>query len=77
MKKILIALAAVAALASCSKVEAEYEQTGEITLTPVTKNITKTMKVCDKVFMKTIGIWILILGGVLLLISGLYFSVNL
>lgn len=43
MKKIIFALAAVAALASCSKVEAEYEQTGEITLTPVTKNITKTM----------------------------------
>lgn len=43
MKKIFFALAAVAALASCSKVEAEYEQTGEIALAPVPKNITKSM----------------------------------
>lgn len=43
MKKIILALAAVAALAACSKTEAEYEQTAEIALTPVTKNITKTM----------------------------------
>jgi hypothetical protein len=43
MKKIFFALAAVAALAACSKSEVEYEQTGEITFTPVTKNITKSM----------------------------------
>jgi opacity protein-like surface antigen len=43
MKKIFFALAAVIALASCSKSEVEYEQTGEITFTPVTKNITKSM----------------------------------
>ncbi len=43
MKKIFFALAAVAALASCSKVEAEYEQTGEIALAPIPKNITKSM----------------------------------
>lgn len=43
MKKIFLALAAVAALAACSKSEVEYEQTGEITFTPVTKNITKSM----------------------------------
>lgn len=43
MKKIFFALATVAALASCSKSEVEYEQTSEITFTPVTKNITKSM----------------------------------
>ena len=43
MKKIFFALATIAALASCSKSEVEYEQTSEITFTPVTKNITKSM----------------------------------
>lgn len=43
MKKILFALAAVAALASCAKSEVEYTRTGEITFAPVTKNITKSM----------------------------------
>lgn len=43
MKKILIALAAVAALAACSKSEVQYEPAGEITFTPVAKNITKAM----------------------------------
>lgn len=43
MKKIIIALAAVAAFASCAKSEVEYTQTGEITFAPVTKNITKSM----------------------------------
>ena len=43
MKKIFLALAAVAALAACTKSEAEYEPTGEISFVPVTKNITKTM----------------------------------
>lgn len=43
MKKIFFALAAVAALASCSKVEAEYEQTGEIAFVAVPQNITKAM----------------------------------
>ncbi len=43
MKKIFFALAVVAALASCSKVEAEYEQTGEIAFVAVPQNITKAM----------------------------------
>lgn len=43
MKKIFLALAAVAALASCSKTDAEYEQTEEISFAPVAKNITKSM----------------------------------
>ena len=43
MKKIFLALAAVAALAACSKTEAEYEQTGEIGFLPVTRNMTKSM----------------------------------
>ena len=43
MKKIFFAIAAVAALASCSKSEIEYEAAREITFTPVAKNITKAM----------------------------------
>lgn len=43
MKKSLIALAALATLAACTKSEVEYAQTSEITFTPVTKNITKSM----------------------------------
>ena len=43
MKKIFLALAAVAALAACTKSEAEYEPTGEISFVPVTENMTKAM----------------------------------
>lgn len=43
MKKIFLALAAVAALASCSKSEVSYEYDREITFSAVTKNITKSM----------------------------------
>ena len=44
MKKIFLALAAVAALASCSKSDIEYEEGNvEIAFSPVTENITKTM----------------------------------
>lgn len=43
MKKILIALAAVAVLAACSKSEVEYTQTGEISMSPFTQNRTKAM----------------------------------
>ena len=43
MKKIFLALAAVAALAACSKVEAEYTSSDEIAFAPVASNRTKTM----------------------------------
>ena len=43
MKKIFFSLVALAALASCSKSEVEYEQTGEIMLAPVTSNTTKSV----------------------------------
>ena len=43
MKKIFFAIAAVAALASCSKSEVAYEQEREISLAPVPQNMTKTM----------------------------------
>ena len=43
MKKIIFAIAAVAALASCSKNEIAYEQGREISLAVVTENMTKTM----------------------------------
>ena len=44
MKKIFIALAAVAALAACSKVENTYDDVQkEISFAPVAKNITKSM----------------------------------
>ena len=43
MKKIFFAIAAVAALASCSKSEVAFEQGREISLAPVPQNMTKTM----------------------------------
>ena len=43
MKKIFFSLVALAALAACSKSEIQYEQTGEITLAPVTSNTTKSV----------------------------------
>lgn len=43
MKKILIALATVAALAACSKSEVAYEQQGEIGIAPFAQNRTKAM----------------------------------
>lgn len=43
MKKIILALAAVAALAACSKSEVAYEPAGEIGIAPVPQNMTKTM----------------------------------
>ena len=43
MKKIFFSLVAIAALAACSKSEIQYEQTGEITLAPVTSNTTKSV----------------------------------
>lgn len=44
MKKIFLALAAVAALAACTKTEAQYEPTGEISFAPVVSNRTKAMQ---------------------------------
>ena len=43
MKKIFLALAAVAALAACSKSEVEYDGNEEIGFVPVTENMTKAM----------------------------------
>ena len=43
MKKIILALAAVAALAACSKSDVAYEVNEEIGFLPVTENMTKAM----------------------------------
>ena len=43
MKKVFIALAAVAALAACTKSEVEYTPAGEIGFSPITENVTKSM----------------------------------
>ena len=43
MKKIFFSIVAIAAIAACSKSEIQYEQTGEITLAPVTSNATKSV----------------------------------
>lgn len=43
MKKVFLAIAAVAALAACSKSDVEYASTGEISFVPVAKNMTKSM----------------------------------
>ena len=50
MKKVLLTIAAVAALASCTKSEVEYTPAKEITFTPVSKNITKAMMDNGEVF---------------------------
>ncbi len=43
MKKIIISMMAVAALAACTKSEVAYEQTGEIAFSPVASNVTKSV----------------------------------
>jgi hypothetical protein len=43
MKRVLLITAAILALSSCSKTTLFYEQTGEIYLTPVSENVTKSM----------------------------------
>ena len=43
MKKIIISMMAVAALAACSKSEVQYEAAGEISFAPVASNVTKSV----------------------------------
>ena len=43
MKKIIISMMAVAALAACTKSEIQYEPSGEISFAPVAKNVTKSV----------------------------------
>ena len=43
MKKIIISMMAVAALATCTKSEVQYEPAGEIAFAPVAKNVTKSV----------------------------------
>lgn len=43
MKKIIISMMAVAALAACSKSEVQYEPAGEIAFAPVASNVTKSV----------------------------------
>lgn len=50
MKKLFIALATLAAFTACSKMDVQFEQTGEITFTPISKNITKSMMDDGEVF---------------------------
>ena len=69
MKKIFFSLVAIAALAACSKSEVEFEQTGEITLAPVTSNTTKSVAgftdagVFDGVFPTAIDIYVFANAG--------------
>lgn len=43
MKKIILSMMAVAALAACSKSEIQYEAAGEIAFSPVASNVTKSV----------------------------------
>lgn len=43
MKKILISICALAALAACTKSEVQYEPSGEISFAPVAKTLTKSV----------------------------------
>lgn len=57
MKKIFLALAAVAALASCSKVEATYEPDVEIGFAPVVSNRTKAMQTEPTFPAESFNVW--------------------
>ena len=60
MKKIIISMMAVAALAACTKSEPVYEPAGEIGFTPVARNITKAaLGVVDNKYpeAQNIGVW--------------------
>ena len=60
MKKIIISMMAVAALAACSKSEVQYEPAGEIGFAPVARNITKAaLGVADNVYptAQNVGVW--------------------
>lgn len=48
MKKIIISMMAVAALAACTKSEVQYEPAGEISFAPVAKNVTKSVAGYDE-----------------------------
>ena len=43
MKKIIISMMAVAALAACTKSEVQYETAGEISFAPIASNVTKSV----------------------------------
>ena len=43
MKKIIISMMAIAALAACTKSEVQYEPAGEISFAPVASNVTKSV----------------------------------
>lgn len=57
MKKIFLALAAVAALAACSKSEAEYEQENVLGFAPVVSNRTKSMQVSSTFPAEDFNVW--------------------
>ena len=57
MKKIFLALAAVAALAACSKSEATYEKDVEIGFAPVVSNRTKAMQTTSTFPAESFNVW--------------------
>ena len=57
MKKIFLALAAVAALAACSKSEAQYDQDIEIGFAPVVSNRTKAMQTESTFPAESFNVW--------------------
>lgn len=63
MKKIIISMMAVAALAACTKSEVQYEPAGEISFAPVAKNVTKSVAgyngdTFDGVFPTTVNLYV-------------------
>lgn len=56
MKKVFL-IATLVALASCSKTNPVYEQTGEIHLTPVSENVTKSMMTTSKFQGQAFKVW--------------------
>ena len=62
MKKIILSIAAVAALAACTKSEVQYEQPSEIGFTPVTKMNTK-VAVADNKYPEGLELYIFANAG--------------
>ena len=57
MKKIFLALAAVAALAACTKSNTEFEQTAEIGFSPVVSSRTKAMQTENEFPNEAFNVW--------------------
>lgn len=57
MKKLFIIILALAMSAACSKTEVQYEPTGEIVISPVNSNLTKSMMESGEFLGESFNVW--------------------